>query len=218
MLLFVNRGKLSVCIDDEPFMVSRGQALLVLPGERVSDNEPFQEQLLCQWLTFRVRKSDRRSKRDVIQVSRTTDVGDPTMVAELFRQITEVFHRQLSSRPDSIVSGPRVKYLLLSLLSWLQPAESQESSALNALTFLAERARDLIRPNCFKPYTIAEVAETLECSQGHLRRAFRRTFGFSPGQVHPEYKDASLKIRAHPNSLDGREDSGRLWIQRLSLL
>ena len=181
-LLFVNRGKLSLNINDKPFIASEGQALVILPHELCIGTGAHEKPLMCQWLSILVRHSGRPGKKNVIRLPRITNVDDPVMVSELFRQVIEVFHRQQSSRPDSIVSDKRARLLLMSLLSWLEPVEPKESPASDALTFLAERARDHIRANCFKPYTITEVAEFLECSERYLREAFRRTYGYSPSK------------------------------------
>ncbi|MCX6343437.1 MAG: helix-turn-helix transcriptional regulator [Armatimonadetes bacterium] len=181
-LLFVNKGKLNVRIEDEPFTAHEGQALVILPNEKCIGFGAHQAQLLCQWLNLRIRHRGRRSANHLLQVSRITDVDNPALVTELFRLITEEFQNSYSSSPNTVAGYPRFHFLLLSLLSWLQPSESKTQRPLNALTLLAERAKNYMRTNSRKLNIVTDVANYLECSERYLCEAFRRTYGYSPSK------------------------------------
>lgn len=178
LLLFVNRGKLSVTIDGNPVTAHEGQALVVMPGERCVGTEIHEADLSCQWINFRVMPEGRRSNKSSIPVWRVSFAESPTLVSELLRLITEEFHQDTSWSAPLRSQGSQLT--LLALLSRLKPTQPEHLTALDALTVLAERARDYMRANPDKHMDTASVARHLECSPGYLRTAFRRTYGYTP--------------------------------------
>ncbi len=181
ILLFVNRGGLEARICQEIFTLSKGQTLLVWPGETCVGAEPHKSQFLCQWLSFAVKRSRGRYTKGAIQVPRVANVSDPGIVSELFRLLIEEYHRHQSKGQGGIPlcsEGPH--HLLMSLLSRLNPSQSGEVQPSSAPAVLAERARNYMRANPAEISSIADLASRLDCSVGYLRTAFRSTYGCNP--------------------------------------
>lgn len=181
MLLFVNRGGLKARIGEETLAVSKGQALLVWPGEICVGVEPHETEFLCQWLSFAVERSRGRSVKRGIHVPRVANASDPGLASEIFRLLIEEYHKHQSKGQTGIPlrsEGPH--HLLMSLLARLNPDRPEELQPSNAPAVLADRARNLMRADPGGITSIVELASMLDCSVGYMRLAFRSTYHCSP--------------------------------------
>ncbi len=179
-ILLVNKGILRLKIGAETFDISEGQTLIVLPGEICLRAEENMTAVQWQWLTFKVLPARRRSNAVFVEAPRICTPSDSPRIAELFRMLVEELHAHKALHPQSRLTTKGAQLLLLSLLSRLDPSETEIPLASNMATVLAERAKDYIRTNITRPISTSEVAKALECSDGYLGVAFRKTYGESP--------------------------------------
>ncbi|WP_460045079.1 helix-turn-helix domain-containing protein [Pseudomonas sp. S2_H01] len=168
-LIYVDKGSRALREQNEEFVLSEGETLVLQPGqlhEGITDYDPT---LRFYWLHFELAQPTTPGSESFV-VRRRTAVTEPERFVALLRLF-------LGEQEDG--APPETLGLLVLLMLQKLSRHKEESGTAGRGVALAYRAKQEIGIGFGNELSASSIAERLRCNADYLGRVFRQAFGIN---------------------------------------
>ena len=126
-LIFVRKGSLSIQEEENSFVVTAGQSLILWPGRRHWGTAPFSPDLSFFWVHFTLTPAPSKPQKQEMVVSQYVTLSRPDHFTELFRRFLD---DQESGALDQTIASLLLMLMLCEVAQSRIPASKVESAAV----------------------------------------------------------------------------------------
>ncbi|MEA9391444.1 AraC family transcriptional regulator [Acerihabitans sp. TG2] len=168
-LIYVERGILALCEEDDDFAVKPGEVLVLLPGKKHRGIGDFPPDLKFYWLHFTIIPTSISAKNPLhLSIPQYGKIRDPQRFLTLFRLFL--------SEQENHSPSAALELILLLLLQQVADGWTGSNEPAEPGMALAWKAQRLIGTGFHLPLTASLLAARLHCNADYLGRVFKLTF------------------------------------------
>lgn len=187
VLIMITEGTLFITANGAPRVVSAGQYIMLPAGEEHYGAAPSQGRLSYLWAHFRGEFRECAGAASIANAAcadsdnagfayllpETARLSDYGRTAQLFHQLMDL------SLEERLYSQDMADYAVSLLMMELSQEYFISTQGEQRLPPAVASAREWIKNHCFRPFTLAELAEALGYSADYLSTLFKQSTGES---------------------------------------